>query len=232
MSSENKTTNQRGRHASLLVQALMKLGHGRRARRRPVGSASPAGPEPGTGRLAPPSPDELGGGALRRRAPRRTPPAGAEEVSGAAVSLASRARDPSFRPFAIGSSASAATTDPDSSSEFRRLRVRVEAASQPRYSRRPLLPGEPGHGTPPSERGAARSRVVTSRASVSSFAADGTREGSALRASASRRPPSRLARLLCLILSCAAEQSTAASKALSLTPCRVICDPVLGSLHR
>ena len=257
----------------------MKLGHGRRARRRPVGSASPAG-------------DELGGGALRRRAPRRNPPAGAG--AGAAVPLASRGRDPSFRPFERASSASAATRGPDSSSEFRRLRVRVEAASQPRYSRRPLLPGEPGHGTrdPPSslpsagssprtssgssrllpstrsssrfdfpdavlvspapselscvessdalekedvdrERvvtgtsaSRARSRVVTTRerASVSSFAEDGTRD--------SRRPPSRLARLLCLILSCAAEQSTAASKALSLTPCRVICDPVLGSLHR
>ena len=33
-------------------------------------------------------------------------------------------------------------------------------------------------------------------------------------------------------LSCAALHKTAASKALSLTPSRVICEPVFGSLHR
>ena len=40
-----------------------------------------------------------------------------------------------------------------------------------------------------------------------------------------------LADLRCLILSCTALQSTAASKAELLTPSSVICVPVLGSLH-
>ena len=59
-------------HALLLVKALMKLGHGRRARRkgRLASSASTVRGSASAFATEVASPDELGGGALRRRAPR------------------------------------------------------------------------------------------------------------------------------------------------------------------